>query len=153
VSDGSAGDLVARHGSARHPARPIAHQRPAGASDELIAALGKLSEALEVVEHARGHLYAFHRLSGRADLTLQEAVRALAEAGAAELAEQVDEVLVGRDVVADLWTFQIVEAYDRQYWSVFREVEQAARRAHADAAPHVFEAEMKQREQSAGTAD
>ncbi len=38
------------------------HQRPAHLDDATVAALGKLSEALEVVEHARGYLYGFHRL-------------------------------------------------------------------------------------------
>ena len=46
------------------------HQRPDGVSDETVSGLGKLSEALEAVEAARGHLYSFHRLCGTADLTL-----------------------------------------------------------------------------------
>ena len=33
---------------------------------ETIDAVGKASEALEYVERARGHLYAFHQLIGRA---------------------------------------------------------------------------------------
>lgn len=43
-------------------------------TDDTPAALGKLCEALEIVEHARGLLYGFHRLSDSADLTLQDAV-------------------------------------------------------------------------------
>lgn len=58
--------------SANSPDPP--HRRPAGVSDETVTAVGKLSEALEVVEHARGLLYGFHRLSGKADLALGEAV-------------------------------------------------------------------------------
>ena len=34
---------------------------------------GKATEALEYVERARGHLYAFHQLIGRADLLFEEA--------------------------------------------------------------------------------
>lgn len=141
-------DLVDRFGSARHPDRPSAHPRPSGVSDELVAALGKLSAALEVAEDARGHLYAFHRLSGRADLDLQDAVQALREAGEAAVADEVAEVLVGRDVIPGSWTFQIVEAYDAQYASVFRAVEQDVRARLGAGEPHVFEAEMKVREQS-----
>lgn len=37
-------------------------------------ALGSLSEALETVERARGHLYAFHQLCGTADFTLERTV-------------------------------------------------------------------------------
>lgn len=43
-----------------HPAPE--HRRPEGVDDATVAALGKLSEALEVVEQARGNLYAFQRL-------------------------------------------------------------------------------------------
>jgi hypothetical protein len=64
-----------------------AHLRPDGVDDATIAALGKLSEALEVVEHARGLLYGFHRLTGKADLALGEAVDLLREAGHDEHAD------------------------------------------------------------------
>ena len=50
------------------------HRRPDGATDATVEAVGKLSEAFEVVEDARGSLYRFHRLSGTADLTLGEGV-------------------------------------------------------------------------------
>jgi hypothetical protein len=143
-----AGHLIDRFGSARHPERLVAHERPDGVGDDTVAAVGKLSEALEAVEHARGHLYAFHRFSGTADRMLADAVKALGDAGYESLARQVSQVLVGRDVVAGLWTFEIVEAYDEQYWSVFREVERIVRDATVGGEPHVFEAEMKQREQS-----
>jgi hypothetical protein len=63
-----------------------------------VAALGKLSEALEVAEHARGLLYGFHRLCGTTDLTLQEAVGMLRDAGHAALADDIEQALVvGRD--------------------------------------------------------
>jgi hypothetical protein len=138
--------LPERHGSAKRPDRDVARPRPDGASDELVEALGKLSEALEVVEHARGLLYGFHRLCGTADLTLQDAVEKFRAAGLNDLADEIDDCLVGRDIVDGRWSFQVVEAYDSQYWSVFRDVEREAR-ARAGAAQHVFEAEMKAREQ------
>jgi hypothetical protein len=139
--------LVERHGSAKHHDRPVAHQRPDGMTDDTVAALGKLSEALEVVEQARGALYEFHRLSGMADLTLQQAVDELRAAGHADLAGDIEQTLVGRDVVGGLWTFQIVEAYDRQYWQVFRDVELSARHCAGHASAHLLEVEMKHREQ------
>ena len=144
------GELRARFGTARRPRRRVEHDRPAAASAELVQALGKLSEALEAAEDARGHLYAFHRLSGHADLTLQDAVRALREAGRGGLADEIDDVLVGRDVIGDCWTFQLVEQYDEQYWAVFREAEAYARRQCDDGSRHVSEAELKASEQSRG---
>ena len=145
-------ELRRRHGSARRPDREVVHRRPADADDALVEALGKVSEALEVVEHARGHLYAFHRLSGTTDLTLQEGVRKLRDAGRDDLADLVEDVLVGRDVIDGRWTFQLVEAYDEQYWSAFRDVEAHLRRV-TGLAPHVHEAEMKHTEQTQGLLD
>ena len=89
-----------------------AHTRPAGTSDATVAALGKLSEALEVVEDARGQLYDFHRKCGMADLALGEAVEMLRDAGHGELADRIDTDLVGRNILAGRWSFQVVEEYD-----------------------------------------
>ena len=119
------------------------HARPPGTSDATVAALGKLSEALEVVEEARGHLYAFHRRCGTADLTLGEAVEGLREAGHGELADEIERDLVGRNVLAGRWSFQIVEEYDDGYYEPFRAHEQRAREALLAGRRHVFEAEMK----------
>jgi hypothetical protein len=121
------------------------HHSPDSATVE---ALGKISEALEAVERARGHLYAFHQLSGTADLTLQEGVRGLREAGHDELAEEIDAGLVGRNVLPGRWTFQIVEEYDDGYWSVFREYENKARQSLAGGRRHLYEAGMKDRERT-----
>ena len=143
-------DLHARFGSARHPERAVEHQRPAASDDATVDAVGKISAAFEVVENARGMLYAFHRMSGEADLALQEGLAALRDAGHQEMADEIDDVLVGRDVVRDMWTFQIVEAYDEQYWRVFQAVDQLVREQLSGGEPHVFEAEMKRREQTEG---
>lgn len=143
------GPLEERHGTARRPERPSEHPRPEGVSDATVSALGKLSAALEVVEDARGALYHFHRLSGKADLDLQEAIGGLREAGHDELADDIDRTLVGRDIVDGRWSFQIVEAYDAQYWSAFRDVDRHARQT-LGLEKHVFEAEMKRTEQQDG---
>ena len=140
--------LSDHHGTAKHPDRPVVHERPPGMSDETVEALGKLSEALETVEDARGHLYAFHRLTGSADLALQDAVADLRRAGHGDLAQDIDQVLVGRDVIAGRWTFQLIEDYDAGYWSVFRDVEQHARQHLGVSEPHIYEAEMKHAEQA-----
>jgi hypothetical protein len=147
-TDDTASDPVQRFGSAKHPERPVAKKRPAGADDATVAALGKLSEALEIVDHARGLLYAFHRHCGMADLTLQEAVEKLRGAEYSQLADEIEQVLVGRDIVPGHWSFQLVEAYDSHYWEVFRAMEAHARRAAGDVPQHLFEAEMKKSEQS-----
>ena len=126
------------------------HQTPAGVSDATVEALGKLSEALETVERARGHLYSFHQLTGSADIALQDAVESLRSAGHHQTADRIERELVGRNVLAGRWTFQIVEEYDDTYWSVFRRLEDDAREEHAGGRRHLFEARMKQDERTVG---
>ncbi len=118
--------------------------------DTTVEGLGKLSEALETIEQARGQLYGFHQHSGKADLLLQDAVELFRKAGHAQLADDLDRDLVGRNVIADRWTFQIVEDYDANYWSVFRAFDERARAELSDGDRHVFEARMKQRERTGG---
>ena len=120
------------------------HQRPEGVSDATVAALGKISEALEVCESARGHLYSFHRLTGAADLALGDGVEQLREAGHAELADRLERELVGRNVLTGRWTFQVVEEYDDGYYSAFKELERLARQTLVDGRRHLYEAEMKE---------
>ncbi|GAA1538364.1 hypothetical protein [Nocardioides humi] len=120
------------------------HVRPEGVDDLTVEALGEISEALEAVEVARGHLYAFHRLSGTADLTLGKGVDRLREAGHHELADRIETELVGRNVVQGRWTFQIVEEYDDGYYADFRRLERAARDELVAGRRHLYEAEMKE---------
>ena len=129
-----------------------AHRRPAGLDDATVEALGKLSEALEVVEHARGYLYGFHRLTGKADLALGEAVDLLRSAGHTGLADRIDREIVGRNVIEGRWTFQIVEDYDDNYYSAMKAAEKDARDTLASGRRHLFEAEMKEDRRSHGEA-
>ena len=118
--------------------------------DRAIAAAGKMSEALETIERARGHLYSFHQLVGEADLKLDEALALLREAGAEGLADEIERNLVGRNVIAGRWTFQVVEEFDDDYWSVFRTYERDVRDALTDGRRHVHEAKMKDRRRTHG---
>jgi hypothetical protein len=123
---------------------------PEGVTDATVEALGKLSEALETCERARGHLYTFHQLTGSSDIQLQGAVAALREAGHDEIADRIERDLVGRNVLPDRWTFQIMEEYDDTYWSLFREVERSTREELAGGVRHLYEARLKESERSAG---
>ena len=128
------------------PGRPT----PSGVSDATTDALGKLSEALETCDRARGHLYSFHQLTGSSDIQLGGAVEALRDAGHDEIADRIDRELVGRNVIRGHWTFQIVEDYDDNYWSVFRALEKSVRDQLADGKRHLFEARLKQQERTKG---
>jgi hypothetical protein len=117
--------------------------RPEGVDDATVAAVGRLSEAFEAIEIVRGHLYELHRMTGTADLTLGDAVDKLRAAGHAALADRLDDELVGRNVLAGRWTFQVVEEYDAGYYSTFRELEALVRDELMGGQRHVREAEMK----------
>lgn len=127
-----------------------AHTRPPGTSDTTVEALGKLSEALETVEQLRGSLYALHQNSGRADMQLQDAVELFRKAGHDELAEALDRDLVGRNVLAGRWTFQVVEEYDDGYYRTFKAFDERARNELVAGRRHLYEAEMKERERTLG---
>ncbi|GAA3448589.1 hypothetical protein [Dactylosporangium matsuzakiense] len=129
-----------------------AHTRPAGLDDKTVEALGKLSEALETVERARGHLYDLHQLIGHADLMLDDAVELLHAAGHGDMAERVATDVLGRNVIAGRWTFQIVEDFDDGYYTAFQDVEREAREKLAGGRRHLFEAEMKERRRTHGRA-
>ncbi|GAA2903685.1 hypothetical protein GCM10010517_69680 [Streptosporangium fragile] len=112
-----------------------------------VEALGKLSEALETTERARGHLYSFHQLTGHADLQLDEAVEMLRAAGHPEMADIVTSELIGRNVLPDRWTYQVVEEYEDGYYGVFADVERRIRERLAGGRRHLHEARMKERRQ------
>ena len=125
-------------------------RRPDGVSDETVEAAGSVSEALEFVERARGHLYSFHQLVGHADLLLGEACDKLRAAGHHDVADRLECELVGRNVLHGRWTFQVVEEFDDNYWSIFRDHERRVRAELQQGARHVFEAEMKEKRRSIG---
>ncbi|MGW0042724.1 hypothetical protein [Rhodococcus sp. NPDC003348] len=126
------------------------HTRPDGVTDAEVAAVGKLSEALETVERARGQLYTFHQLIGHADNQVGEAVAALRAAGHPELAGDIDTDLLGRNVLPGRWTFQVVEEFDDGYWTTFRRWDAAARERVLGGRRHVNEAEMKEARRTHG---
>lgn len=127
-----------------------AHARPAGVSDDAVAATGKLSEMLERIERARGALYEFHQLMGGADAMLDDVVDLLRKDGRPEWAERIETELLGRNAIEGRWSFQIVEEFDDTYYGPLRDTERALREDLVGGRRHVFEAEMKQARRTHG---
>jgi hypothetical protein len=144
---------MADSGQDTHPSAGPVRPRPPGLNDATVEAVGKLSEAWETTERARGHLYSFHQLTGHADLQLGEAVELLRAAGHSALAQRLADELVGRNVLRGRWTFQVVEEYDDGYFAVFREWEQRVREQLVAGVRHLHEAEMKDDRRTAGHPD
>ncbi|OBH28631.1 hypothetical protein A5692_22505 [Mycobacterium sp. E342] len=112
--------------------------------DDVAEAVGKVTEALETVERARGHLYSFHQLTGHADLQLDAAVAHLRDVGRTDLAQYISDELVGRNVLPGRWTFQVIDEYDDGYYRCFREVERLVRDRLTGGRRHVYEAQLKE---------
>lgn len=106
-------------------------------------AVGKVTEAFETVERARGHLYAFHQMTGSADLLFEDAAKMLRDAGHAEWADRIDEELVGLNVLPERWTFQVVEEYDDGYYRTTREFTRELREGLTGGRRHAQEQRMK----------
>ncbi len=121
-----------------------AHRRPDGVSDATVSAVGKMTEALEWVERARGHLYDFHHMMGHADALFGEAADDLADAGHIDEADCVRSEVVGRNALDGRWSYQIVEEFDGLYWMAVREQERLVTERLLGGRRHVHEAEMKQ---------
>jgi hypothetical protein len=127
-----------------------AHRRPAGATDTEVEAAGKVSEALEWIERARGALYDFHQLMGRADFLMEDGADLLERAGAHALAADLRADIIGRNVLDGRWTFQIVEEFATVYYEPVRAMEERIRNELMDGHRHVFEAELKERRRTHG---
>lgn len=121
-----------------------------GTTEAIAQAVGKVTEALETVERARGHLYSFHQLTGRADLQLDEAVDRLTDLGHADLAQHISQELIGRNVLPGRWSFQVVDDYNDGYYRCFQEIERLVRDRLTDGRRHVHEAQLKERRRTAG---
>lgn len=117
--------------------------------DVTVEAVGALTEALETVEVARGHLYAFHQLTGSADFKVERAIALLEKAGHQDLAERLSRELLGRNVLPGRWTFQVIEDYEATYYTPFRDLEREAR-SLTRGLPHVYEADLKRQRRSPG---
>jgi hypothetical protein len=118
--------------------------------DELVAAVGKASEALEYVERARGHLYSLHQLIGRADFLFEEAAHMLDELGEGEVAEHLRADIVGRNLLDGRWTFQIVEEFEALYWETVRAAVRGLEEQYCDGRRHLHEARMKEERRTRG---
>ena len=115
-------------------------------------AIGKLTEAVETIERARGHLYSFHQLTGSADLAMGEAVAQLEKAGHPEWAQRIGTELIGLNVLPERWTFQIVEEYDDGYYRTCRDLQRDLLAELAGGRRHLQEQRMKENRRTNGRA-
>jgi len=125
-------------------------QRPNGATDDIVAGVGKASEAFEYIIRARGHLYSMHQLIGRADFLLEEAADLLERAGCGDDARNLRTDIVGRNVLDGRWTFQIVEEFDDLYYGAVESMIRELEDRWCGGLRHLFESELKEQRRSVG---
>lgn len=125
-------------------------QRPEGAPDGLVEAVGKASEAMEYLIRARGHLYSMHQLIGRVDFLFGDAADLFEQAGCSEDAERLRREVVGRNVLDGRWTFQIVEEFDELFYGPIQAEMDRLERDHMAGQRHVFESELKEQRRTHG---
>jgi hypothetical protein len=116
-----------------------------GDDADTVDAVGKATEALEYVEGARGHLYAFHQLIGRADFLFEESAVRLAGAGHKDDAATLWRSVVRRDVLEGRWTFEIVERFDDDYYQGARAEVMRLEQRLLDGRRHAHEEALRQR--------
>ena len=121
------------------------HIRPDGVSDLTVEGVGKMTEALEKLERARGRLYDFHQLIGAADMQVTEAADLLEKAGHHEQALQLRKNIIGLNALPGRWTFQIVEEFDDNYYASFKNAELTLRRDLTKGKRHIYESELKEK--------
>ena len=138
---------TARSASRRGQTPPMTDEsrRPDATSDIAVRASGIMSEALERIERARGALYDAHQLIGGADAALDDVIELLHEAGHDATADAMQQDLVGKDVIEDRWTYQLVEEFDDGFYAAWQRWEKRIRDELTGGRRHVQEAEMKLR--------
>lgn len=127
------------------PAPELGHGRDVAT----MTAVGRLTEALETIEIARGHLYAFHQLTGTADFAVGDAIDMFRDAGHPEFADRLERELLGRNVLPGRWTFQVVEDYEDTYYEPFRALEREGREL-TGGLRHLHEAALKRKRRTRG---
>jgi hypothetical protein len=140
-------DIAVQQGAPRRR-----NDRPDGVDDATVEAVGKLSEAIEWLERARGDLYAFHQMIGHLDFQLGDAAVMLRRAGHGECADFLEREAIGRNVLDGRWTFQVVEEFEDTYYAPVSAVEQAIRQRLVNGRRHVYEAELKEARRTIGQA-
>jgi hypothetical protein len=142
-----------RNGASMAEQPDPAHRRPEGVDDATVDAVGRISEAFELLQRARGALYEFHQRIGWVDDILGDGLDQLRAAGHVELADELARTWLGRNVLPGMWTFEVVEAFDRTYYDVAVDGERRVHEALMAGKRHVQEAERKAQRRIDGPRD
>lgn len=108
-------------------------------------ALHELTLGIEHVHRAYGHLLAFHHEVGRGMDEFDRARTRLREAGHDAFADRIRDEVLPSGVVGDRWSYEVVEAFERDLRDPACDTERAVRESLADGQAHVTEREQRRR--------
>lgn len=106
-------------------------------------ALHDLQVGVEHVRRGYGNLLDFHHEVGRAIDHFESAREALREAGRDGLADELRDRHLPAGVVGDMWSYEVVSAFEDGFLSETTDFERTARERVADGLDHVEEREYQ----------
>jgi hypothetical protein len=106
-------------------------------------ALHELQLGIEHVHRAYGHLLAFHHQIGRGMDRFAAAEPLLRETGHGELADRIRDDILPSGVIDDRWSYELVEAFEREFLAGTAAFERSVREEVADGVAHVAEREQQ----------
>lgn len=112
-------------------------------------ALHELRLGIEHVNRGYGHLLAFHHQVGRGMNRFAQARDLLREAGHDGFADRLRDDLLPAGVVDDMWSYELVEAFEEGFLTETTTFERGVRSALVEGEDHVTEREQQHRWRSA----
>jgi hypothetical protein len=119
--------------------------RRRGQDPELLETMATASEAMEYVERARGHMYTLHHLLVRAEILFTEVSESLQAQGRCEEAEMLQREAIGRSVIGDRWSHEVVEEFDDGFHGPVADAVKGVQQRTVGGQRHAREAEVKRR--------
>jgi hypothetical protein len=112
---------------------------PPDLTEDELAALHDLQLGIEHVYRGYGILLTFHHSIGHAMDRFAHAEQKLRDAGHERWADDLRDHHLPAGAVDEMWTYELVEAFERDFLSKMTSFESAVREDLADGLPHVSE--------------
>jgi hypothetical protein len=126
-------------------ADPTADDTAPELTEEELTALHHCQLGVEHVHRAYGSLLDFHHRVGHAMDRFDEAERTLRAAGHDELADELRDRHLPAGVVDGRWSYEVVEAFEREFRDPVAAFEASVRERLADGRNHVAERRQQRR--------
>jgi hypothetical protein len=113
-------------------------------TEEERKALHDLQLGIEQIYRGYGNLLAFHHSLGRGMDHLDDAQQTLREAGHSAMAEELRDEQLPTGIIGDMWTYELVEAFESEFLDGVTSFEGEVREELANGQRHVTERQQQQ---------